>query len=231
MLQPPGNKVPPARPGTPQVFFHNNNTQESGSHMSQMSGPLFTEDRLSTSSSSDQEVDNITRTQTQLETSTLVMSPRPRSSAIVDCSTQRDPDQPAYSPLSGLACEQHLILNTHNYQLPGGSGRRIYDHPAFQHQSFMLGNGHAAYQIKLENLEAVLKTNLFLMDRLTGQFYAVYEDSYRQMATTPKLLQPWQSGQLIAKLDETWLQFGLPPEANASLQDNRHQGLPQLVIQ
>ena len=50
---------------------------------------------------------------------------------------------------------------------------------------------HAAYQIELENLEAVLETNTFLMDRLTGQFRAVYEDSYRQMATIPKLLHPW----------------------------------------
>ena len=89
MPPPPVNMVPPARLGTPQVFFHNNNTQDSGSHTSQMSGPQFAEDRLSTSSRSDQEmcdqeVNNITRTHTPLETSTLVMSPRPGSSAIVD---------------------------------------------------------------------------------------------------------------------------------------------------
>ena len=120
--------------------------------MSPMSGPLYTEDRLSTSSSSDQEmcdqeVNNITRTQTPSETSTLVMSPRPGSSATVDYSTQGDPDQPTYSPLSGLACEQQIVLNTHNYLLPDGSRRRIYDLPASQHQPFILGNGHAAYQI------------------------------------------------------------------------------------
>ena len=196
MPLPPANTVPPARLGTPQVFFHNN-TQDSGSHMSQMSGPLFTKDRLSTSSSSDQEVNNITRTCTPSETSTPVMSPRPGSSATVDYSTQGDPDQPAYSPMSGLACEQQLILNTHNYLLPDGSRRRIYYLPASEHQPFMLGNGHAAYQIKLENLEAILETKTFLMDRLTGQFHAVYEDGYRQMATTPKLLHPWQSRQII----------------------------------
>ena len=183
--------VPPVRLSTPQVFFHNNNTQESGSHLSQMSGTLFTEDRLSTSSSSDQEVNNITRTQMPSETFTLVMSPRPGSSATVDYSTQGDPDQPAYSPLSGLAHEQQLILNTHNYLLPGGSRRIIYDLPASECQPFMLGNGHATYQIELEKLEAFLETNTFLMDRLTGQFHAVYEDSYRQMAKTPKLLHPW----------------------------------------
>ena len=57
-----------------------------------MSGPLFTGDRLSTSSGSDQEVcdqevRNITRTHTPSETSTLVMSPRPGSSTTVDSST------------------------------------------------------------------------------------------------------------------------------------------------
>ena len=55
----------------------------------------------------------------------------------------------------------------------------------------MLGNGHAAYQIELENLEAVLETDTFLMDRLTGQFHVVYEDGYRQMVTTPMLLYLW----------------------------------------
>ena len=67
MPLPPANMVPPARLGTLQVFFHNNNTQDSGSHLSQMPGPLFAEDRLSTSGSRDQEmcdqeVNNITRT-------------------------------------------------------------------------------------------------------------------------------------------------------------------------
>ena len=148
-----------------------------------MSGPLFTEDRLSTSSSSDQEicdqeVRNITTTHTPSETSTLMMSPRPGSSATVDYSTQGDPDQLAYLPVSGLTCEQQLILNTHNYLLTDGSGRRIYDLPASQHQPFMLGNGHAAYQIKLENLESILETNIFLIDKLTGQFHAMYEDGY-----------------------------------------------------
>ena len=53
----------------------------------------------------------------------------------------------------------------------------------------MLGNGHAAYQIKLENLEAILETNTFLMDRLAGQFHAVCEDGYNAKATTPMVKQ------------------------------------------
>ena len=181
MSLPPVNIMQSVRPGTPQVSFDNNNTQDSGSHMSQMSGPLFTEDRLSTSSGRDQEicdqeVRNITRTCTLSETSTLVMSPRPGFRATADYSTQGDLDQPAYPPLPGLACEQQLILNTHNHLLPDGSRRRIYDIPASQHQSFMLVNGHSAYQIELENLEGILETNTYLMDRLTGQFHTAHED-------------------------------------------------------
>ena len=118
------------------------------------------------------------------------MSPRPGSSTTVDYSTQGDPDQPAYSPLLGLAHEQQLILSTCNYLLPDGS-RRIYDIPAPQHQPFMFGNSNAAYQIEQETLEPILEMNTFLMDRFTGQFHAVYKDGYRQMATTPLLLHPW----------------------------------------
>ena len=97
----------------------------------------------------------------------------------------------------------------------------------------MLGNGYIAYQIKLENLEPILETNTILMDRLMGQFHAVYEDDYRQLATTPMLLHPWQTGQLIAELDETQLQFGLPPKADASpaRQQAASRCLPQSVIQ
>ena len=138
----------------------------------------------------DQEVRNITRVCTPSETSTVVMSPRPGSNSTVDYSTQGDPDQPAHSAQSSLTREQQWLLNTQNYLLPDGFRRRIYDDPTHQLHSYpaMLENGHVAYQIKLENLEPILETNTFFMDRLTGQFHAVYEDGYRQMATTPMLL-------------------------------------------
>ena len=65
--------------------------------MSQMSGPLFTEDRLSTSSGEadacDTEVLNITWRCTPSEASTVVMSPRPGYQSTVDYSTQGDQDQ------------------------------------------------------------------------------------------------------------------------------------------
>ena len=51
------------------------------------------------------------------------------------------------------------------------------------------------------------------------------------MATTPMLLHPWQRGQLIAKLDETQQQFGLPPKADASPPPKTASGklMPTLV--
>ena len=70
--------------------------------MSQMSGPLFTEDRLSTSSGEteacDTEVLNITWRCTPSEASIVMMSPRPGSHSTVDYSNQGDPDQQVQSP-------------------------------------------------------------------------------------------------------------------------------------
>ena len=157
-LLPPVNTVSPARAGTPQVFF-NNNTQDSV-HTCLKCLVLYLQKTDTPPAVVKHR--NITRMCTPLETSTLVMSPRPGSGATVDYSTNSNPDQPAYAPLSSLTTEQRLILNTHNYLLPVGSGRRIYDIPAFQHQPFMLGNGHTAYQIQLRNLKPILETNTYL---------------------------------------------------------------------
>ena len=116
MPLPPAHTVPPARLGTRQVPYNELNTQDSGSHMSQMSGPLFTEDRLSTSSSDadacDTEVLNITWKCTPSEASTVVMSPRPGSNSTVDYSTQGDPGQQAELLDQQLTPEQQWIVST-----------------------------------------------------------------------------------------------------------------------
>ena len=66
------------RPLTPRVQLPN--SQFSGSHLSQLSGPLFTEDRYSASSGSDQascdaEVDHITHHKTPSKASTVPILP------------------------------------------------------------------------------------------------------------------------------------------------------------
>ena len=117
-----------SRMGSPQVPLQN--TQASSSHISPMSVSMFTEDRLSTSSEQkicDQEVTTIIHENTSTRSPAHTIPSRPGSIATVDYSTQGDPDQSAHSLIMGLAHEQTSILNTCNYLLPDGTGRRILD--------------------------------------------------------------------------------------------------------
>ena len=223
-----------SRMGSLQVPLQN--TQASSSHISPMSGPLFTEDRLSTISKQeicDQEVTTIICENTPTRSPTHTIPSRPGSIATVDYSTQGDPDQSAHSPITGLAHEQTSIVNTHNYLLPDGTGRRTLDIPISKRKPFILESGHAAYQIQLETLEPVLETSTYLLDRLTRQSHTVYDNGYRQMATTPMLLSTWHEGQLIDELEETHALFGLPPKEAVSpaRQTAASQRLPPAVIQ
>ena len=43
---------------------------------------------------------------------------------------------------------------------------------------------------------------------MTGQFYAVYGNSYQRMCTIPRLLHTWEPGQLIDELAATRCSFG-----------------------
>ena len=86
------------RPLMPRVQLPN--SQFSGSHSSQLSGPLFTEDRYCASSGSDQEscdaeVDHITHHKTPSKASTIPILPGRHTPDTVDYSTQGDPDQAA----------------------------------------------------------------------------------------------------------------------------------------
>ena len=46
------------------------------------------------------------------------------------------------------------------------------------------------------------------MDEITGQFYAVYGNSFQHMCTIPRLLHTWEPGQLIDELAATRCSFG-----------------------
>ena len=41
------------------------------------------------------------------------------------------------------------------------------------------------------------------MDEMSGQFYAVYGNTYQQMSTKPMLEQSWGTGELIDQLAVT----------------------------
>ena len=87
-----------SRMGSWQVPLQN--AQTPTSHISPISGPLFTEDRLSTSSEQeicDQEVTTIIHENTPTRSTTHTISSRPGSIATVDYSTQGDPDQSGHS--------------------------------------------------------------------------------------------------------------------------------------
>ena len=52
----------------------------------------------------------------------------------------------------------------------------------------------------------MLNTRKFLMDEMSGQFYAVYGNSYQRMSTKPML--QWATGELIDELAAMRQAFG-----------------------
>ena len=65
-----------------------------------------------------------------------------------------------------------------------------------------------AYLVDLPDLKPLLCTSRYLMDKVTGQFYAVYGNSYQHMCTVPRLLHTWEPGQLMDELAATRCTFG-----------------------
>ena len=54
----------------------------------------------------------------------------------------------------------------------------------------------------------MLHTSRFLMDEMSGQFYAVYGNTYQRLSTKPMLEQTWGTGELIDQLAATQQAFG-----------------------
>ena len=124
----------PARPLTPRVPLPK--SQDSGSHLSQMSAPLFTEDRCGTSSEDettayDVEVTFINDRRTPSRAITVTFPPgQPISTPMTtDYTTQSDPNQGA-SPTPTKVQQQDNVdqyIDTNNYFVPDGSNRYIHD--------------------------------------------------------------------------------------------------------
>ena len=55
------------------------------------------------------------------------------------------------------------------------------------------------------------------MDEMSGQFYAVYGNSYQRMSTKPMLQQAWVTGELIDELAATRQAFGYTGLAGSTL--------------
>ena len=60
-------------------------------------------------------------------------------------------------------------------------------------------NGHNAYLVELPDLKSLLRTSRYLMDEVTGQFYAVFGNSYQHLCTIPRLTHTWEPGQQISQ--------------------------------
>ena len=194
----------PHRPLTPRMPLPTLPTSSPHS-----SAPLFKDDRYSLTSEEESEADEVTFTHDrnngpfsnhQAERPTSTPTPS-------DYTTQGDPNA-SPSSLSKSNDISDEFLGTNNFFVPDGSNRRIHqiDNKVF-HAGY-LENGNNAYLLELPALENMLNTRKFLMDEMSGQFYAVYGNSYQRMSTKPMLRQAWATGDLIDELAVTRQAFG-----------------------
>ena len=213
----PAPMLPPGkhRPLTPHMPLPTSPT--SGSQPSQLSAPLFKEDRYSSNSEEETEADaEVTLINGRNHPNRTIAhnstTERPTSTlTITDYTTQGDPNQvsPSTPPnlLMSTATEIEF-LGTNNFFIPDGSDRRIHqiDNKVF-HAGY-LENGNNAYLLELPALEKMLNTWKFLMDEMSGQFYTVYGNSYQQMSTKSMLKQTWATRELIDQLAMMRQAFG-----------------------
>ena len=166
------------------------------------SAPLFQEDGYSSTSEEESEVtfthgrSNGTFSNQHAKRTTSTPTPS-------NYTTQGDPDTSPSSLFKPNDINDEF-LGTNNFFVPDGSNRRIHQ----IHHAGYLENGNNAYLLELPALENMLNTRKFLMDEMSGQFYAVYGNSYQKMSTKPMLQQAWATGELIDELAATRQVFG-----------------------
>ena len=176
LMLPPG----PHRPLTPHMPLPTSPTSSPRS-----SAPLFQEDRYSSTSEEESEVtfthgkNNGTFSDHHAKRPTSTPTPS-------DYTTQGDPDASPSSLFKSNDMNDEF-RGTNNFFVPDGSNRQIHqiDNKIF-HAGY-LENGNNAYLLELPALENMLNTRKFLMDEMSGQFYAVYRNSYQRMSTKPML--------------------------------------------
>ena len=169
-MLPPG----PHQPLTPRMPLPT--SPASSSHSST---PLFKEDKYSSTSEEESEADEVTFIHGKSNnTFSNRQAERPTSTPTTsDYTTQGDPDA---SPLNLFRSNKSdEFLGTNNFFVPDGSNRWIQqiDNKVF-HAGY-LENGNNACLLELPALENMLNTRKFLMDEMSGQFYAVHGNSYQ----------------------------------------------------
>ena len=176
---------------------------------SRSSAPLFKEDKYSSTSEEESEADEVTFIHGRSNSMFVNhQAERPTSTPTTsDYTTQGDPDaSPSNLFRSNVISDK--FLGTNSFFMPDGSNRWIHqiDNKVF-HAGY-LENGNNAYLLELPALENMLNTQKFLMDEMSGQFYAVYGNSYQRMSKKPMLQQAWSTGDLIDELATTRQAFG-----------------------
>ena len=188
------------RPLTPCMPFPTSSTSSLSS-----SAPLFQEDGYSSTSEEESEV---TLTHSRCNgTSPNQHTERTSTPTPSDYMTQGDPNA---SPSSSSRSHDitNEFLGTNNFFMPDGSNRQIHQIQNKVFHAGYLDNGNNVYLLELPALENMLNTRKFLMDEMSGQFYAVYGNSYQRMSTKPMLQWAWATGELIDELAATRQAFG-----------------------
>ena len=162
-------------------------TQDSNTNLSTMSAPLFTEDRCSSISDDDVEVCDaeVTLINRQNRPNQTFMThstgERPTSMpSTMDYSTQSDPNQvpPVYIN-TAQATAQNQLFRTNNFFVLDGSNRRIHEIKDKVFHARYLENENNAYLLELPGLKDMSHRSKFIMDEMSGQFYAVYGNTYQ----------------------------------------------------
>ena len=135
------------------------------------------------------------------------------------------------------------MQNTSNFYIPDTTNRRIHDIHNKTFYPGLLENGHSTYLIEIPDLKSLLRTSKYLMDEITGQFYAVFGNSYQCMCTIPRLLHTWEPGQLMDEITAMRCAFGFmestgsapapskPASTKTPSMTNQEEQIPHLVIQ
>ena len=189
----------------------------SGSQPSQLSAPLFKEDRYSSTSEEETEGDaevTLINGRNQLNRTFMHNSTteKPMSTpTTMDYTTQGDPNQVSPSTPHNMfmsTATETEFLGTNNFFIPDGSDRCIHQTHNKVFRTGYLENGNNVYLLELPALEKMLNTWKFLMDEMSGQFYTVYGNSYQWMSTKLMLKQTWDTEELIDQLAMMSQAFG-----------------------
>ena len=178
-MLPPG----PHRPLTPGMPLPTSPTSSPHS-----SAPLFKEDRYSSTSEEESKADEVAFIHDKNNGPFLNhQAERPTSTPMTSDYTTQGDSNASPSNLFNSNDMSDEFLGTNNFFVPDGSNRWIHqiDNKVF-HAGY-LENGNNAYLLELPALKNMLNTRKFLMDEMSGQFYAIYGNSYQRMSTKPML--------------------------------------------